>query len=115
MSSTCYILSPLFLFHWFSQFVTKFTFTSETSVLLLILKHLPSNTVKKLLVKNVEHKLEKAFFDGIRGDVQLRHIILLSVSISQQLPRLTFLYFFSFSERPLNLACIFLLTTVRCF
>ena len=98
MSSTCYIFSPLFLFHWFSQVVTNFTFTSENSAILPLLKFLPSNAAKKLLVKNVEHKREETFFDGIRGDVQLRHSILLSVPISQQFPRLTSLYFFSFLE-----------------
>ena len=93
MSSTCYIFSPLFLSHWLSQIVTEFTFTSEASVILPLPKRLPSNAAKKLLVKNVEHNLEKAFFDGIRGDVQLRHLFLLSVPISQQLPRLTSFYF----------------------
>ena len=107
MSSTCYIFSPLFLFHWFSQLFTKFTFASETYVIRLLLKFLPSNAAKKWLVENVERKLEKAFFDGIRGDVQLRHFILLSVPISQQLPRLTSLYFFSFLEWQLKLDCTF--------
>ena len=96
MSSTCYIFSPLFLLHWFSQVVTKFTFTSETYVILLLFKLLPSNAAKNLLVKNEEHKVESAFFDGIRGDVQLGRFILLSVPISRQLPRLTSLYFFTF-------------------
>ena len=50
--------------------------------------------MKKSLVKIVEHKLEEAFSDGIR-DVQLSGFILLSVLISQQLPRLTFLFQFS--------------------
>ena len=58
MSSTCYILSQLFLFHWFSKVVTNLTFTSETYAILLLLKLLPSNATKKLLMKNVEHKLE---------------------------------------------------------
>ena len=58
MSSTCYIFSPLFLLHWFSQVVTSFTFTSETYAILLLFKFLPSNAAKKLLVKNVEHKVE---------------------------------------------------------
>ena len=107
MSSTRYIFSPLFLFHWFSQVVTNFTFTSETPVILLLLKFLPSNPAKKRLVKNGEHKLEKPFFDGIRGDVQLRHFILLSVPISQRLSRLTSLYFFSFLKWPLKLVCTF--------
>ena len=96
MSSTCYIFSPLFFLHWFSQVVTNITFTSETYVILLFYKFLPSNPAKTFLVKNVEHKVEKAFFDSIRGDVQLGHFILLSVPISQQPPRLTSLYFFTF-------------------
>ena len=58
MSSTCYDFSPLFLFDWFSQVVTNFTFTSENYAILLLLKFLPSNAAKKLLVQNVEHKLE---------------------------------------------------------
>ena len=115
MSSTCYIFSPLFLFHWFSQVVKNFTFTSETPVILILLKFLSSKPAKKRLVKKVEHKLEVAFFDGIGADVQLRHFLLLSVPISPQLSRLTFLHFFSFLECPLKLACTFLLITVRCF
>ena len=58
MSSKCYIFSPLFLFHWLSQIVTNFTFTSEISAVLLLLEFLPSNAPKKLLVENVEHKTE---------------------------------------------------------
>ena len=96
MSSTCYTFSPLFFLHWFSQVVTKITFTSETYAILLLFNFLLSNAAKKLLVKNEEHKIESAFFDGIRGDVQLGRFILLSVPISQQLPRLTSLYFFTF-------------------
>ena len=65
MSSTCYILSPLFLFRKFSQDVTNFTFTSETYVILLKLKCLPSNATKKSFVKNVEHKLEEELSDII--------------------------------------------------
>ena len=95
MSNTCYKLSPLYLFHCFSQVATNLRFTSETSRILLILNCLPANATKKSFVKIVEHKLEEAFSDGIR-DVQLGRFILLSVPISQQLPRLTSLYFFSF-------------------
>ena len=51
MNSTCYIFPPLFLFHWCSQVVTNFTFTSETYVILLLLKCLPSNATKKSFVK----------------------------------------------------------------
>ena len=88
MSNTCYIFSPLILFNCFNQFATDFTFIPETSLILVLLKRLPSNATDKSLVKIVEHKLEEAFSDSIR-DVQLRRFILLSVPISQQLPRLT--------------------------
>ena len=50
--------------------------------MLLLLKFLTSNAAKNLLVKNVEHKLEYIFSDGIKGDVHPRHLILLSVQIS---------------------------------
>ena len=53
-----------------------------------------------------EHKLEEAFSDGIR-DVQLGRSILLSVPISQQLPRLIALYFFSFPNWPFKRDCTF--------
>ena len=107
MSTTCYRFSPLFLFHWFSQVATNFKFTSETSATLLLLKCLPSNTTKKWLVKSVEHKLKEAFFDGLRRDVQLGHLILLSVPISQQIPRLTSLYLDNFLKWPLKVDCTF--------
>ena len=106
MSNTSYIFSPLLLFQCFSQVAKNFTFTSETSLILLLLKFLPSSPTKKSVVKTVEHKLEEAFFDGIR-DVQLRRFNLLSVPISQQLPRLTSLHFFNFLKGPLKQDCTF--------
>ena len=106
MSSTCYIFSPLFLFHWFSQVVTTLTFTSETYFILILLKCLTSNVTKKSLVKIVEHKIEEAISDVI-WDVHLGRFILLSVPISQQLPRPTSLYFFSILNWPLKLDCTF--------
>ena len=60
VSSTCYIFSALFLFHWLSQVASNFAFTSETYVILLLLKIVPPNAAKNLLVKNVKHKLEWA-------------------------------------------------------
>ena len=66
--------------------------------MLLLLKSLPSNAAKNLLVKNGEHNLEQAVFDGLRGDVQLRLSILLSVPIFQQVLRLTSFCFSSFLE-----------------
>ena len=95
MSSTCYIFSPLFFFHWLSQVVRSFTLIMETSVILLP-KFLPSDAKENLLVKNEKHKLIEAFSDSLRGDVQLGCFFLLSVPFSQQLPRLASLYFFSF-------------------
>ena len=74
MSNTCYLFSPIFLFRCFSQVATIFTFISETSLKLLLLKCVPSKATKKSLVKNVEHKLEEAFSDSIR-DNQLGHVI----------------------------------------
>ena len=106
MSSTRYIVSPLFLFLCISQVATNFTFTSENSNILLSLKRLQPNATEKTVVKNVEHKIEEAFSDGIR-DVQLGRFILLSVPISQQLPKLTSLYFFSFLNWPLKHGCTF--------
>ena len=106
MSNSCYIFSPYFLFHCFSQVATNFTFTSENYFILLLLKGLPPNPTKKSVVKSVEHKLEEAFSDGIRH-VQLGCFILLSVPVSQQLPRFTSLYFFSFLTWPVNYDCIF--------
>ena len=106
MGNTCYIFWPLFCFYCFSRVATIFTFTSETSLVLLLVKCLPANATKKSLVKTVELKLEKAFSDGIR-DVQLGRFILLSDPISQQLPTLTSLSFFSFLNWPLKHYCTF--------
>ena len=99
MSNTCYIFLPFFLFHNFSQVATNFSFTSENSPILLLLKCLPPNATEKLLVKIVEQKLEETFSDGIR-DVQLGRFILLSVPISQQIPRNTSLTTSVFSIYP---------------
>ena len=54
------------------------------------------NATKKITCENCEKQTKKkTFSDGIK-DVQLGRFILLSVPISQQLPRLTSLSFFSF-------------------
>ena len=99
LQSSCYKL--------YFTFTSAFKFTSETSLLLLSLKCLPSNATKKLLVKIVEHQLLEAFSDNLQRDVQLGRFILLSVPIFQQLLKLTFLYFLSFLKWPLNLDCTF--------
>ena len=104
MTNTCYIFPPLFLFHCTSQL--HFTFTSENSLILLLLKCLPPNATKKSVVKIVEHKLDETLSDGIQ-DVQLGRFILLSVPNSLQLPRLTFFDFFSFLNWPLKHDCTF--------
>ena len=88
MSNTCYMFLPFFLLYCFSQVATNFTFTSEPSLILILLKCLPSNATEKSLKNILEHKLEKAFSDGVR-EVQLGRFILFSNPISQQLPRLT--------------------------
>ena len=106
IGNTCYIFSPLFLFHCFSQVARNFAFSAENSLILLLLKSLPPNATKQSVVKNVEHKLKEGFSDSVR-DVQLGRFILLSVAISQQLPRLTFLYFFSFLSWPVKHDCTF--------
>ena len=54
----------------------------------------------------VEHKPEEAFSDVLR-DVQLGRFALLSVRISQEIPRLTSLYIFSFLSLPLKNDCTF--------
>ena len=96
MSNICYNFSSLFLFHCFSQVATNFTFTSETSFTLLLLNCILSNATKKILVNNMEHKLEETFSDSLRGDFQLGCFFLLSVPISQQLPKHSSLCFFCF-------------------
>ena len=62
---------------------------------------------EKIILKIVEHKLEEAFSDSLRGDIQRRRFILLNFPISQQLLRLTSLYFFIFSTWVLKLNCAF--------
>ena len=107
ISNTCYRFPPLFIFFWFSHVAINFPFTSESSPILMLLKRFPSNATKKKLVKIVQHKLDEAFSDSIRGDVQLGRFFLLSFSISEQLPRPTSLYFFTFLKWPLKLHCTF--------
>ena len=61
MSDACYISLPLFLFHSFSQVASNFTFTSETSLILLLLKFLLSNATESLLVKTWNTNKKKDF------------------------------------------------------
>ena len=53
----------------------------------------------------MERNLEEANLDSILRGVQLGHFIILSIPISQQLPRLTSLDFLSFLKWPLILNC----------
>ena len=94
--TTCELILPFLHFHGFSQVASNFTFTSETCFLRLMLKCLSSKATKKPCVKIGEDKIEELLFHGIRRDVQLGHVVSLYVLSSQQLPRLTSLYFFSF-------------------
>ena len=105
MSNTCYIFSPLFFLLLQSScyklyvYFRNFSYTTITQMYSIRRK-------KKSLVKNVEHKLENAFSDGIR-DVQLGRFILFCVPISQQLARLTSLSFLSFLNWPFKQDCTF--------
>ena len=56
---------------------------------------LPLVSTRKLLMKLLEHKLEEASLDGTRGDVYMGHFIIISVPVSQQIPRLPPFYLFS--------------------
>ena len=64
---------------------------------------------KKLIVSNLKHKLEEAFFHGTRRDFQLGQFILLSVPISPppQLPSLTLFNSLVFSNNRCNLTSLF--------
>ena len=96
MGNTCCNFLRFFLLPCFSQVATNFTLTSETSVILLVLRLLPSNATKKLIVKNEEDKLPEVFFDGIRRGVQPGLFFLLGFPVSHQLPRLTSPFFSGF-------------------
>ena len=72
MRNTCY-LNLSFFFHDFSQVASNFTFTSETSFILLLLICVLSNAMRKSLVSIGEDKLGEILFGGIRRDIQLGH------------------------------------------
>ena len=110
-SNTCYLFSPLFLFLCLIKVAKNFTFTSETSVILLLIEHLSSNPTEKILGKIVEDELEEAFSDGIRKYVQWEHIILLSVPFSQQLPRIKSLLILVFSKYGWKVIALFVENT----
>ena len=61
MSYTCYIFSPSLLILSFSQVATNFTFISGTSLILLLLKCLPSNATEKFFIETAEHTQEEFF------------------------------------------------------
>ena len=62
MSSTCYIFSPIYFFHWFSQVVTNFTFTSGTYVILLLLKGAPVKRNEKIIRENCGTQTRRSNF-----------------------------------------------------
>ena len=66
----------------------------------------PVKRNEKITRENCGTQTRRTFSDVI-WDVHLGRFILLSVPISQQLPRLTSLYFFSFLNRSLKLDCTF--------
>ena len=62
MNNTCYIFSPLFLFHCFNQVATNFTCTSENSLILPLLKCLRSNATKKITCANCGTQTRRSIF-----------------------------------------------------
>ena len=64
-------------------------FNSENSVNHPLLICRTSTVTKKILARNVKHKLEETIFDGTRRDVWLEHFIMLNVPFSQQRSKLT--------------------------
>ena len=109
MSNTCYKLLTLFLFLCFSQVPTNFTFNFRNFSYATITKMSSLKRNKKITRRKfVEHKLEEAFSDSLGGYVHLGRFILLIVPISQQLPRLTSLYFLSSLNDRSNLTALFL-------
>ena len=62
MSNTCYIFSSLFLFHCFSQVATSFTSTSETSLIQILLKCLPSKATKNIICENCGTQIRRRIF-----------------------------------------------------
>ena len=103
MSDTCYILSPLFFIFASVKLLQTLRLLQNFLLYYYYSNVFPQKQRKKLLMKIVEHKLEEAVSNSIRGDVQLGRLILLNVPISRQFPRLTSLHFFSFLKWPLKL------------
>ena len=106
MKNTCYIFLSIFfpllqsgcckLYVYFRNFCS----TTDT-------KLSSSKPNKKLLEKIVKANLQEVLYDGVRKSVQLEHFNLLSVPVSQQLPRLIFPYFFRILKWPLKFYCVF--------
>ena len=79
--------SQLFFLHCYSQVASIFTFISDLSVNLIILKCLRSIESKKSLLTNVESKLQNLILLITIGDVKLEHCIVPSVPISPKNPK----------------------------
>ena len=80
--------SPLFLLPWYSQVTSIFTFISDYSVELLILKCLLQINTKKLRVRIVVPKLQSLILTLIRRVFPLVHCIVSNVPISPHNPKM---------------------------
>ena len=106
MNSTCYIFRHYFFFIGAVKLL-QFLRLLQKLMLYYFYSNVSCQTQRKNHSSKMwKHKLEETFSDVI-WDVHLGRFILLIVPISQQLPRLTSLYFFSFLNRPLKFDCTF--------
>ena len=106
LSNTCYIFPPLIFFHCFSRVATNFTFTSETSLILLLLKCLSSNATKKFTRENCETQTKRnIFWRQMRCSTGTLHFT--QCPNFSTTSRLASVYFFSFLNWPLKLDCTF--------
>ena len=80
--------SPLFLFHCYSQVASIFTFISDYSVKLLLLKCLLQTDTRKLHVRIVVPKLQSSILRVTKRDVLLVHGIVPNVPVSPQNPKM---------------------------
>ena len=81
--------SPLFNLHCYSQVASIFTFISDFSVKLQLLKCLRSIETKKLPVAIVVPKLQRLILRVTRRDVQLEHCIVPNVPNSPEKPKVS--------------------------
>ena len=74
MSNTCYVFSTFFFFIASVKLLQSLRLLQKLLLYYYYYSNVFRQTHEKSLVKNVEHKLQEAFSDGIR-DVQLGRFI----------------------------------------